>query len=97
MWDIRLDESKTGMKITRKNISNLRYADDTTIMVESEEPLDEGERGRWKSWLKFQYSKNKDHGISPITSLQIEGEKVAWVTDFLFLDSKITEDGDCSL
>ena len=62
----RLDESQGGIKITGKNISNLRYADDTTLMAESEEELksfDESERGEWKSWLKTQHSENKDHGI----------------------------------
>ena len=56
-----LDEAQAGIKIARRNINNLRYADDTTLMVESEEelkPLDESERGEWKSWLKAQYSEN---------------------------------------
>ena len=60
-------EAKVEIKIARRNINNLRYADDTTLMAESEEelkkPLDESERGEWKSWLKAQYSENKDHGI----------------------------------
>ena len=58
------------------------------------EPLDEGERGGWKGWLKTQCSENSDHGLCPITSWQIEGEKVETVTDFIFLGSKITADGD---
>ena len=63
MWNAGLDEAQTGIKIARRNINNLRYADDTTLMAESEEelkkePLDESERGEWKSWLKTQHSKN---------------------------------------
>ena len=61
-----LAESHAGIKIAKRNINNLRYADDTTLMTESkeeQEPLDEGERGEWKSWLKTQHSKNEDHGI----------------------------------
>ena len=60
------------------------------------EPLDEGERGEWKSWLKTQHYKTKIMASSPITSWQIEGEKVEAVTDLIFLGSKITADGDCS-
>ena len=60
MWNAELDEAQAGIKIARRNISNLRYADDTTLMVESEKepkkPLDESERGEWKSWLKAQHS-----------------------------------------
>ena len=62
MWNTGLDESQVGIKIVRRNINNLRYADDTTLMAESEEelkkPLDEGKRGEWKSWLETQYLKN---------------------------------------
>ena len=61
MQNARLDEAQARIKISRRNISNLRYADDSTIMVESKEelePLDEGERGEWKSWLKTQHSKD---------------------------------------
>ena len=68
MWNTRLDEVQAGIKIVRRNISNLSYADDTTLMAETKEikePLDKGERGEWKSWLKTQLSKNKDHGIWP--------------------------------
>ena len=60
------------------------------------EPLDESERGEWKSWLKTQYSKNEDHGIGPIASWQIDGETMETVTGFIFLGSKITADGECS-
>ena len=67
MWNARLDGAQAGTKFARRNINNLRYADDTTLMAESEveleETLDESERGEWKSWLKTQHSKNKDHGI----------------------------------
>ena len=68
------------------------------FMAESEEncSLDEAERGRWKSWLKTQHSKNEDHGIWSHTSWQIDGETVEAVADFIFGGSKITADGDCS-
>ena len=62
----------------------------------TKEPLDESERGEWKSWLKTQLSKNQDHGTSLITSWQIDRETMQTVTDFIFLGSKITADGDCS-
>ena len=58
------------------------------------EPLDESERGEWKSWLKTQYSKNEDHASGPITSWQIDGETMETVTDLIFLGSKITADAD---
>ena len=58
MWNAGLEEAQAGIKIARRNINNLRYADDTTLMAESEEPLDESERGQWKSWLKAQHSEN---------------------------------------
>ena len=62
MWNAGLDEAQAQVKIARRNISNLRYTDDTTLMAESEEelknPLDESERGEWKNWLKTQHSKN---------------------------------------
>ena len=58
MRNTGLDEAQAGIKIARRNINNLRYADDTTLMAESEEPLDESERGEWKSWLKAQHSEN---------------------------------------
>ena len=67
MRNARLDEAQAGIKIAGRNINNLSYIDDTTLMAEDEEelkkPLDESERGEWKSWLKAQYSGNKDHGI----------------------------------
>ena len=67
MWTARLDEAQAGIKITRRNINNLRYADDTTLIGEkwrrTKEPLDESERGEWNSWLKTQHSENEYHGI----------------------------------
>ena len=64
MQNAGLDEAQAGIKISRRNINNLRYADDTTLMAENEEePLDETEKGEWKSWLKTQHSENEDHGI----------------------------------
>ena len=100
MWNAELDELQAGIKIARRNINNLRYVDDTTLMAEIEEELksllmrvkEEPE----KAGLKLNIKENWDHGISPITSWQIEREKVEAVTDFLFLDSKSTVDGDCS-
>ena len=68
MQNAGLDEAQAGIKIVRTNINNLRYTDDTNLMAESEEtkePLDESERGEWKSWLKPQHSENEDHGIRP--------------------------------
>ena len=76
-----------------RNINNLIYADDTTLIAESE---DEDEKGEWKRWLKTQHSKTEDHGILSITSWQLDGETMETVTDFIFLGSKITADGDCS-
>ena len=94
----RLDESQVGIKIARRNINNLRYADDTTLMVESEEELnsllmrvkEESE----KAVLKLNIQKTKIMASGCITSWQIKGEKVEAVTDFIFLGSKITVDGD---
>ena len=66
MWNARLDEAQTRIKSAGRSINNLRYTDDTTLMAESkelEEPIDESERGEWKSWLKTQHSENGDHGI----------------------------------
>ena len=98
MRNVGLEEAQAGIKIVGRNINNLRYADDTTLMAESEEEkaLDESERGEWKSWLKAQHSENEDHDIWCITSWEIDGETVETVSDFIFLGSKITADGDCS-
>ena len=94
MRNTGLEEAQAG-----RNINNLRYADDTTLMAESEEELksllmkvkEESER-----WLKAQHSENKIMAPSPITSWQIDGETVETVADFIFLGSKIPADGDCS-
>ena len=94
----RLDESQVGVKIARRNISNLRYADDTTLMAGSEEELksllmkEESE----KSWLKTKDSKTKIMASSAITSWQIDGETMETVTDFLFVGSQSTADSDFS-
>ena len=100
MRNVGLDEAQPGIKIGGRNINNLRYADDTTIMAESEEELksflmkvkEESE----KVGLKLNIQKTKIMASSPITSWQIDGETVVTVTDFIFLGSKITADGDCS-
>ena len=98
-WDAGLDEAQAGIKIAGRNINNLRYADDTTLMAESEEELqsflmkvkEESE----KVGLKVNIQKTKIMAPGPITSRQIDGEAMETVTDFLFLGSKITADGDC--
>ena len=81
MWNAGLDEAQAGIKIAGRNINSLRYAKDTTLMAESEkEPLDEGEKGEWKSWLKTQHSKNEYYGI-PSHYLTANGmEKMETVT-----------------
>ena len=100
MWNAGLDETQAGIKIARRNINNLRYADDTTLMAESEEELKsllmkvKEESG--KVGLKLNIPKTKIMASGPMTSWQIEGEKVETVTDFIFLGSKITEDSDCN-
>ena len=101
MRNAGLDEAQAGIRIARKNIINLRYADDTTLMAESEEELkillmkvkEECE----KVGLKLNIQKTKIMASGPITSWQIDGETVETVTDFIFLGSKITADGNCSL
>ena len=100
MQNARLDEAQAGIKIARRNISNLRYADDTTLMAESQEELksllmkvkEESE----KAGLKLNFQKTKIMATGPITSWQIDGETIETVTDFIFLGSKITADGDWS-
>ena len=100
MRNAELEEAQAGINIAGRNINNLRYADDTTLMAESEEELKsllmkvKEESG--KSWLKAQYSENEDQASGPITSWQIDGETVETVADFTFWGSKITADGDCS-
>ena len=100
MRNARLDEIQAGIKIAGRNINNLRYADDTTLIAESEEELksllmkvkEESE----KACLKFNTQKTKIMASGPITSWQIYGETVEAVRDFVFLGSKISADGDCS-
>ena len=100
MWNAGLDEAQAGIKIAGRNIKNLRYADDTTLMAESEEDLksllmkvkEESE----KVGLKLNSQKNKIMASGPITSWQIDGETVETGTDFILGSSKITADGDCS-
>ena len=97
MWNAWLDESQAGMKTARRKINNLRYVDDITLMAESEEEIRTswwGWKRRVKSWLKTQ--KTKITASGPITLWQIDGETMETRTDFVFLGSKITADGDCS-
>ena len=95
-WETLDWKKQAGIKIPGRNINNLRYADDTTLMAESEEPLDESERREWKSWLKLNIQKTKIMASGPITSWKIDGETMDTVSDFIFGGSKITADGDCS-
>ena len=100
MQNAGLDEAQAGIKISRRNINNLRYADDTTLMAESEEELKsilmKMKEESQKAGLKLNIQKTKIMASGPITSWQIDGETVETVTDFIFLGSKITADGDCS-
>ena len=91
-----MDEAQAGIKIARRNVNNLRYADDTTLMAESEEELKSllmKVKESDKVGLKLSFQKTKIMVSGPITSWEIDGETVA---DFIFLSSKITADGDCS-
>ena len=100
MQDARLYEAQAGIKIAGRNINNLRYTDDITLMAESEEELksllmkvkEESE----KVGLKFNIQKTKIMSSGPITTWQIDGGTMETMTDFIFLGSKITADGDCS-
>ena len=100
MLNAGLDESQTGSKTAGRNINNLRYADDITLMAESKEELksllmkvkEEGE----KAGLKLNIQKTKNTASGPITSWQLDSETMQTVTDFIFVGSKITADGDCS-
>ena len=99
MKNAGLDEAQAGIKIAGRNISNLRYADDTTLMAESEELksfLMKVKEESEKVDLKLNIQKTKIMASGPITSWQIDGETMETVTDFIFLGSKITPDGDCS-
>jgi len=100
MWNARLDEAQAAIKIAGRNINNLRYADDTTLMAESEEELksllmkvkEENE----KAGLKLSIQKTKIMASSPTTSWQLDGETMEIANNLIFLGSKITADGDCS-
>ena len=101
MWNTGLDESQAGIKTAGRNINNLRYAEDTTLMAESKEEVknllmrvkDENE----KAGLKLNIQKTEIMASDPITSWQIEGEKVEALTDFIFLGSKITVYGTATM
>ena len=100
MWNARLDETQAGIKIVGRNINNLRYAEDTTLMAESKEELkrllmkvkEESE----KAGLKLNIQETKKTASSLIISWQIDGEKMETVRDFILGGSKVTADGDCS-
>ena len=100
MWNARLDEAQAAIKISRRNINNLRYTDDTNFIVQSKEELksllmkvkEESE----KVVLKFNIQKTKIMASGPITSWQIDGETMETLRDFIFGGSKITADGNCS-
>ena len=100
MRNAGLDDSQAGIKIARRNINNLRYADDITFMAESEEELKsflmKVKEKSEKAGLKLNIQKPKIMASGPITSWQIDGETVVTVTDFILGSSKITVDGDCS-
>ena len=99
MRNAGLKEAQAGIKMARRNINNLRYADDTTLMAESEELkslLMKVKEESEKACLKLNIQKTKIKASGPITSGQMDGETMDRVTDFIFLGSKITADGDCS-
>ena len=101
MWNAGLDEAQAGIKTAGRNINNLRFTDDTTLMAKSEEELksllmkvkEESE----KVGLKLNIQKTKIMACGPIASWQIDGETIETLTDFILMGSKITADGDCSL
>ena len=99
MRNVGLDETQAGIKIAGRNINNLRYGGDTTLMAENEELkslLMKVKEESEKVGLKFNIQKTKIMASGPISSWQIDGETMETVTDFTFLGSKITADGDCS-
>ena len=99
MWNARLDEAQAGIKIVERNINNPRYADDITLMAESEELkslLMKVKEESEKAGLKLNIWKTKIMTSGPITSWQIDGETMETVADFIFSGSQITADGDCS-
>ena len=104
MRNARLDEAQARITIAMRNINNFRYADDTTLMAESKEELksllmkvkQESQKDGLRSSVELNIKKTKIMASGPINSWQIDGETMETVTDFIFLDSKITEDGDCN-
>ena len=100
MWNAGLDEAQAGIKIPGRNINNLRYTDDTTLMLEREEELKsflmKVKKESKKVGLKLNIQKTKIMSSGPITSWQIDGETMETVTDFILGGSKITADGDCN-
>ena len=100
MWNAGLDEAQAGINIARRDTNNLRYADDATLMSESKEELKslfmKVKEKSEKAGLKLNFQKTKIMASGPITSWQIDGETMETVTDFIFLGSKTTADGDCS-
>ena len=100
MLDAGLDKAQAGIKSSGRNVNNLRYADDTTLMAESKEELNsllmKVKEENEKASLKLNIQKIKIMASGPITSWQIDGETMETVTDFIFLGSQITADGDCS-
>ena len=99
MWNVRLDEAQAGIKIARRNINNLRYADDTTLVAENKEELKSllmEVKEEWKSWFKTQHSKTKDHGIQSYPFMANRWGNNGNCDRLYFLGSKITVDGDCS-
>ena len=100
MRNAGLDEAQAGIKISGRNINNLRYADDTTLMAESEEDLKsllmKVKEETEKVGLQLSIQKTKIMASGPITSGEIDGETVETVSDFVFLGSKVTADGDCN-
>jgi len=100
MWNAALDEAQAGIKIAGRNINNLRYADDTTLMAECEEELKsllmKVKEQREKAGLQLSIQNTKIMAYSPVISWQIHGETTETVTDFILFGSKITADGDCS-
>ena len=99
MWNARLDEAQSRIKMARSNIKNLRYADDPTLMAESEEELKSFlmtlKKKSEKVGLKLNIQKTKIMASSPITSCPVDGETLETVTGFIFLGSKVIADGDC--
>ena len=100
MWNTRLNEAQAGIKIASRTINSLKYVDDTTLMAENKEELKnllmKVKEKSEKAGLKFNIQKTTIMATSPIPSWQIEGEKVEATADFIFSDSKIAADGDCS-